>query len=229
MIFERKMRPQRNVLGWTGMEHSEHKNMTCWDVVPLLWNQIFNKREDFFAATNGRPNSTALALSLQVCVATVTGTPRTQECFSLQANNIKQTIYTHLPNQNLNPLENIYRRNSPHLVKLTITKPDTRIYTHYYGKACSVRLQEQTQSSVTPVFIQKNKTKTKKHTQTTQTHPTTSCLSQAFPTAFNELKATKFSKHLLLKVHFKPSSCCYLYTYTHHSIFKTTFYMAVTV
>lgn len=44
---------------------------------------VQEKREDFFAATNGSPNSTAVALSLQVCVAAATGTPRTQECFFL--------------------------------------------------------------------------------------------------------------------------------------------------
>lgn len=64
----------------------EHKNMTHTDKEPLWWNQMFNKRErTFFAATNGSPNSTAVALSLQVCVAAATGTPRTQERFSLQA------------------------------------------------------------------------------------------------------------------------------------------------
>lgn len=61
----------------------QHKIMTRTDTAPLSWNQMFKKRERIFAATNGSPNSTAVALSLQVCVAAATGTPRTQECFFL--------------------------------------------------------------------------------------------------------------------------------------------------
>lgn len=33
-------------VGWTGMKHFEHKNMT--HTVPLSWNQMFNKRERIF-------------------------------------------------------------------------------------------------------------------------------------------------------------------------------------
>lgn len=84
------MRPEE-CIGWTGMEHFKHKNVTRTNTVPLSWNQMFSIR-GFFAATNGSPNSTAVALSLQMCVAAVTGTPRTQERFSLQANEIKQEI-----------------------------------------------------------------------------------------------------------------------------------------
>lgn len=74
------------------------------------------------------------------------------------------------------------------------------------------------------MFIHKQN---KKNTHTNKTNPpkySDHQLSQAFPTAFNELKTTKFCNHLQLKVHFKSSSCCYLHTYTltHHSIFNTT-------
>lgn len=55
-----------------------------WSVMYYTYRtrcSIKNKREEFFAATNGSPYFTAVALSLQVCVAAATGTPRTQGFF----------------------------------------------------------------------------------------------------------------------------------------------------
>lgn len=137
MIKGRKRRPQRNDLNKKGMEHLKRKNMTLTDTVPLWWKRMFNKRELlFFAATNGSPSSTALVISLQVCVAAVTGTPRSQEhrgFFSIQANKIQKKI----SQASLN-LENMYRRK-----KFTFGVTQSRsqksvrhtpIYTHCYGK-----------------------------------------------------------------------------------------------
>lgn len=102
---------------------------------------VQEKREDFFAATNGSPISTAVALSLQVCVAAATGTPRTQEFFfSLQADKIKQGIYTQLPNQNLNALKYLQKKQSTLGVTHNHTTRNTRIlYRHHHGKAVNLQ------------------------------------------------------------------------------------------
>lgn len=49
------------------------------------------KGEDVFAATNESLGSTAVALSLQVCVAAVTGTPRTRQRFLFRKQSKKST------------------------------------------------------------------------------------------------------------------------------------------
>lgn len=69
------------LIRWTGMKHFERKYMT--HTVPLSWSQMFHeiKERGFFAASNESPCSTAKALSLQVCVAAATGTPRAQQRF----------------------------------------------------------------------------------------------------------------------------------------------------
>lgn len=69
-------------------------------------------KERIFAATNGSPNSTAVASSLSVC----SSCDRHSSAISLQADEIQQ-LHTRLPNQNLNALENIYRGKESTLSK----------------------------------------------------------------------------------------------------------------
>lgn len=128
MICQRKNEATEECFGWSGMAHFERKNMTRY---LSRGNRRVSKRERiFFAATNGSPSPSAVAFSLQVCVAAATGTPRTQGRFfsfflvffvvvvCLYRLKMKSNpkVYTCPQNQNLNALENIYRRrNSPHL------------------------------------------------------------------------------------------------------------------
>lgn len=64
--------------------------------------------------------------------------------FSLQADKIKQGIYTQLPNQNLNALKYLQKKQSTLGVTHNHTTRNTRIlYRHHHGKAVSLQKWQQ--------------------------------------------------------------------------------------
>lgn len=178
---------------------------------------VQEEERGFFAATNGSPNSTAVALSLQVCVVAATGTPRTQELISLQAlkSNRKCTRVSQIKKPEY--LKNIYRGNSPHLGWLTITQPNTRMYIHGIMEKHVHLASRSNRRAMWPSCSYK------KHTQRHPFKNPACCLfSNVSLLQNNELETTQFSNHLLLKVHFLTSSFSYLYTHRHtyHIIFS---------
>lgn len=169
---------------------------------------VQEEERGFFAATNGSPNSTAVALSLQVCSSCDRHSKNTRTYFFTSIK-IKQEIYTCLPNQKTWILKKLSTEETVHTWDDSQSHNQTHVCTYTASwKACSFSLQK-SEEQCGPSALTKN----------TQRHPLKNLACCLFINVSlfqnNELETTQFSNHLLLKVHFLTSSFSYLYTHRH--------------